>query len=117
MIESLADARGVEETYALLSFARRGDAHARHVGALQRLDARLPRPDETTPYLAPQLANLPYISKPRVEPRRLSTGHVPLEIARIGSAWRISCTGCGEASPAVQFRWQVLEQTVACRCT
>ena len=29
------------------------------------------------------------------------------------TAWRISCTGCGEASPLVQFRWQVLDQTVA----
>ena len=46
----------------------------------------------------------------------LSTGREPLEIARIGSAWRISCTGCGEASPLVEFRWQVLDQTVACRC-
>jgi hypothetical protein len=46
----------------------------------------------------------------------LSTGQVALEIARIGSAWRISCTGCGEASPPVQFRWQVFEQTVPCRC-
>jgi len=43
-----------------------------------------------------ELSNLPNIGKPRVEPRRLSTGHAPLEIARIGSAWRISCTGCGE---------------------
>ena len=44
------------------------------------------------------------------------SGQAPLEIARIGSAWRIRCTGCGEASPLVQFRWQVLDQTVPCRC-
>ena len=58
----------------------------------------------------------PDISKPRVEPKRLSTGQRALEIARIGQRWRISCTGCGEASPLVEFRWQVLDQTVACRC-
>ena len=43
-------------------------------------------------------------------------GQVPLEIARFGDAWRMSCTGCGETSVAVEFRWQVLDQTVACRC-
>jgi hypothetical protein len=117
VIDSLADAVGVEGAYALLSFARRGHADPRHAAVLSRLAARLPRPGETTPYLEPELTNLPYVSKPRVEPRRLSTGHVPLEIARVGAAWRISCTGCGESSPAVQFRWQVLDQTVACRCT
>ena len=31
-------------------------------------------------------------------------------------AWRISCTGCGESSRLVQFRWQVLDETVDCRC-
>jgi RNA polymerase primary sigma factor len=71
---------------------------------------------DAAPYLELGLSNLPAIAKPRVEPKRLSTGREPLEIARIGSAWRISCTGCGEASPLVEFRWQVLEQTVACRC-
>jgi RNA polymerase primary sigma factor len=73
------------------------------------------KPDDA-PYLELELANLPAIVKPRVEPKKLSTGREPLEIARIGNAWRISCTGCGEASPLVEFRWQVLDQTVACRC-
>lgn len=116
LVESLADALGVAVTYALLSFARRDQSGPRHVVALRRLDSRLPRPDGAPTYLSLELTNLPPITKPRVEPRRLSTGHLPLEIARIGSAWRISCTGCGEASPVVQFRWQVLDQTVACRC-
>jgi RNA polymerase primary sigma factor len=116
LVESLADALGVAVTYALLSFSRRDQSGPRHVVALRRLDSRLPRPDGAPTYLSLELTNLPPITKPRVEPRRLSTGHLPLEIARIGSAWRISCTGCGEASPVVQFRWQVLDQTVACRC-
>ena len=52
------------------------------------------------PYLELELPELPEIAKPTVKPKRLSTGQAPLEIARIGSAWRISCTGCGEASAA-----------------
>jgi superfamily II DNA or RNA helicase len=116
MVESLSDALGVEATYALLSFARRDQLGPHCENAVRRLDVRLPLPYDTTPYLAPELTALPHISKPKVAPKRLSTGHVPLEIARIGSAWRISCTGCGESSPVVQFRWQVLDQTVACRC-
>jgi len=68
------------------------------------------------PYLELELSNLPVVAKPKVQPKRLSTGQAPLEIARIGSEWRISCTGCGEASRLVRFRWQALEETVACRC-
>jgi len=34
----------------------------------------------------------------------------------VGDAWRISCTRCGETSVLVQYRWQVLDQTVDCRC-
>jgi superfamily II DNA or RNA helicase len=112
----LVDAMGVEVAYAFLSYARRDLADPEVEAALARLDAQLPRPRADAPYLEVELATLPRIAKPRVKPKVLSTGQAPLEIARIGSAWRISCTGCGEASPLVQFRWQVLDQTVACRC-
>ena len=116
--EPLADEMGVEAAYAFLSFAQRDRADPQHEAAIRRLDARLPRPkpEPEAPYLELALANLPPIAKPRLEPRHLSTGRAPLEIARVGSAWRISCTGCGEASPLVQFRWQVLDETVVCRC-
>jgi superfamily II DNA or RNA helicase len=117
MVETLADALGVEVAYAFLSFARRDRPDPRHDDAIRELGERLPQPvRDAAPYLELGLANLPPIAKPRVEPRRLSTGQAPLEIARVGSGWRISCTGCGETSAPVQFRWQVLDQTVACRC-
>ena len=83
---------------------------------MRALGARLPRPAGADAYLPIDLPDLPEIAKPKVQPKRLSTGQMALEIARIGSGWRISCTGCGEASPLVQFRWQVLDQTVDCRC-
>jgi superfamily II DNA or RNA helicase len=113
---ALADGMDVETEYALLGFAHGQPGDPERDSVLRGLEARLPRPKRDAPYLELELANLPKIAKPRVEPKRLSTGQAPLEIARIGSAWRISCTGCGEASPLVQFRWQVLDQTVACRC-
>jgi superfamily II DNA or RNA helicase len=115
-IESMAVLMGTEVAYAFLSFARPDPSGALRDSAIRVLGARLPQPDATPTYLPLELTNLPKITKPRVEPKRLSTGQMALEIARVGSAWRISCTGCGEASPIVQFRWQVLEQTVACRC-
>ena len=37
---------------------------------------------DSAPYLELELAELPQIAKPKVEPKRLSTGQVPLEIAR-----------------------------------
>ncbi len=116
-VEPLADALGVEAAYAFLSFTPRDGSGPRWEEALGALGARLPQPArDTAPYLEVELAPLPQIAKPRAEPKRLSTGQAPLEIARVGSEWRISCTGCGESSAPVQFRWQVLDQTVACRC-
>jgi superfamily II DNA or RNA helicase len=113
---SLADDLGAETTYALLSFGNWRPSDPARDDVLRALEARLPKPAPDAPYLELELSNLPEIAKPRVEPKRLSTGQAPLEIARVGSGWRISCTGCGEASPSVEFRWQVLDQTVACRC-
>jgi RNA polymerase primary sigma factor len=116
-VERMAAQLGVETAYAFLSFPRRDASPVRRDAAVRVLGSRLPRPEpDASPYLEVTLAELPNIAKPRVEPKRLSTGQAPLEIARIGSEWRISCTGCGEASAPVQFRWQVLDQTVACRC-
>ena len=129
--DALVDALGVEVTYAFFAFARAARTDARLARVLDRLDARLPppatpeqpaesgeraEPASDTRYLELTLANLPEITKPKVQPKRLSTGQAPLEIARIASGWRISCTGCGEVSRPVQFRWQVLDETVNCRC-
>jgi len=106
----------VETQYALLAFATGGALSASDEAELARLEGSLPQPSSTTTYLEPELSELPTVAKPKVEPQRHSTGEVALEIARVGDSWRISCTGCGEASPPVKFRWQVLDQTVPCRC-
>jgi superfamily II DNA or RNA helicase len=110
-----------ETAYALLAFARRAPLDAPSRAMLEKLDGRLPtpsaeRPYATRPYLEPELIELPRITKPRLKPKRLSTGNEALEIARVGSSWRISCTGCGESSPLVDYRWQLFDQTVDCRC-
>jgi RNA polymerase primary sigma factor len=106
----------IETAYALRAFTRDGRSDPGGPAELARLEARLPPPAPDAPYLEVELAAVPEIAKPRAKPKRLSTGDAPLEIARAGSGWRIRCTGCGERSPLVQFRWQVLDQTVACRC-
>ncbi|HEX5587219.1 MAG TPA: hypothetical protein VFZ17_07930, partial [Acidimicrobiia bacterium] len=115
-VASLAASLGVEEVYALLSFTARPRSDEHEAEAIAQLGLRLPAPTSTPEYLPLELTQLPEIAKPKVEPRRLSTGQMPLEIAQVGSAWRMRCTGCGQASAPVQFRWQVLDQTVACRC-
>ncbi len=116
MVDALADRLGVEVAYAFSSFARRQQPGV-YREAIRRLGVRLRQPErDASPYLEVEIADLPRVTKPRVATKRLSTGQAPLEIARIGAAWRISCTGCGETSAPVQFRWQVLDQTVACRC-
>jgi hypothetical protein len=103
----------------LLAFSRSDPSAARREAAIRRLGPKLPQPKTTpdaAPYLEVEIAPLPQIAKPRVEAKRLSTGQVALEIARVKGGWRISCTGCGESSRLVEFRWQALDQTVACRC-
>jgi superfamily II DNA or RNA helicase len=107
----------VETQYALLAFTSGGTVTAEGEVELARLARALPEPESGAPYLEPELAELPTVNKPKVEPPRLSTGEVALEIAQVGSGWRISCTGCGESSPLVQYRWQVLDETVPCTCT
>jgi superfamily II DNA or RNA helicase len=114
---ALAGTMGVEPAYAYLSFAAHDARSERRAAAIRRLGPRLPAPDaDASPYVELELTELPTISKPRVEPKRLSSGHAPLEIARVGNGWRISCTGCGESSPLVQFRWELFDQTIACLC-
>ena len=106
----------IETEYTLRAFTREGRSDAGGAAELERLEARLPRPTPDAPYLEVELSALPEIAQPRAKPKRLSTGDAPLEIASTGSGWQIRCTGCGETSPLVKFRWQVLDQTVACRC-
>ncbi len=115
-IAATADASDVEVAYALLTFAQQNHEDAIDEATIRALETRLPPPSDKASYLELALSELPRVSKPRVKPKRLSTGQVALEIARVGSGWRISCTGCGEASPLVEYRWQVLDQTVPCRC-
>jgi RNA polymerase primary sigma factor len=107
----------VEVAYARLAFTDRHAIDNARTADLDRLEPRLPKPRDAKPrYLELSQANLPRVATPKVAPKRLSTGEVALEIARVGDAWRIRCTGCGEASPLVQFRWQALDQVVNCRC-
>jgi RNA polymerase primary sigma factor len=108
---------GVETAYALLAYARGGPPAPARDAALERLAPRLPRPEpDDAPYLDIELPELPEIATPTVKPKRLSTGQAPLAITQTASGWRIHCTGCGESSPFVQFRWQALEESVTCRC-
>src|SRR3954454_22237654 len=116
MVDALVDNLGVEVAYALCTYARGADATTVDADALVRLNARIPVPSKTIEYLDLELAPLPEVAKPKIVPKKLSTGQVALEIARVGDGWRISCPGCGESSPPVEFRWQVLDQTVPCRC-
>jgi superfamily II DNA or RNA helicase len=102
--------------YALLAFTGRDPADAGVAEELVRLDARLPAAAIEAPYLEVTLTEVPEIATPKAKPKRLSTGQAPIEIARVDEAWLIRCTGCGEASRLVQFRWQALEETIDCRC-
>jgi RNA polymerase primary sigma factor len=114
--DALADAMGVETAYAFLSFGQPSRTDALWEATRGQLEAQLPAPAPDGPYLEVELAELPPVLTPMVKPKQMSNGQAPLEIASTGSGWRISCTGCGESSPLVKFRWQALDQSVVCRC-
>ena len=117
VVGALAAAVGVETAYAYLCFARRAQLDDLRAAAVRLLDRRLPlAADDTAPYVELELAELPRIAQPKVEARRLSTGQSPLEIEPVEAGWQLICTGCGEVSAPVPYRWQVLDQTVTCRC-
>src|SRR5439155_18661179 len=102
---------------AYLCFARRPELAALRAAAIGQLGPRLPEPaPDLAPYLEVELAELPRIAKPQIEAHRLLTGQAPLEIEPVEAGWQLMCTGCGEVSVAVPYRWQVLDQTVTCRC-
>jgi hypothetical protein len=116
-VAMIADTLGVEPLYAYVSFALPDDHDPLAQAARRLLEPRLPQPEpEVAPYLEVELMELPDIARPKVEPRRLSTGQAPLEIVEVGGAWQLRCTGCGEGSPLAHYRWQVFDLTVACRC-
>lgn len=111
---------GFETLYALTSFLRWDEVGPLHRAVWSRAVVALPRHEQTEiedlPYLEPEPLELPLVIKPKVPPKQLSTGHAPLEISATDGQWRMSCVGCGALSPPVRFRWQVLDQTVDCRC-
>ena len=78
--------------------------------------ASSPHPDATADYLEPELTNLPEVKKPKVEPTRLSTGEVALQIARSASGGASAAPVAARRHRSVQYRWQALDQTVPCRC-
>ncbi|MGD9793008.1 MAG: DEAD/DEAH box helicase [Acidimicrobiia bacterium] len=118
VVEMLTERMSVEGLYAYMSFARPSAPASELQQAVWRLlEPQLPEPGpDAAPYLELEIADLPEITKPKVEPRRLSTGQAPLEINAVDEGWQMSCTGCGQTTAAVRFRWQLLDETVACRC-
>ncbi|MDH5290442.1 MAG: DEAD/DEAH box helicase [Acidimicrobiia bacterium] len=120
-VAALADDHGPEAVYAYAAFAR-PEASGPGLVAARRLEVQLPPPPEEPddvarlPYLEPDLSELPELHQPKQPPKRLSTGEAPLVISAVGPNWQLTCTGCGATSPVVRFRWQALEQTVACAC-
>jgi len=118
-VAALVAALGPECVYAYASFGRSSarDPQPWQHAAWRLVEGRIPQPWPDNPsYLPMDLEDLPEVSQPKVVPKRLSSGQAPLEIAQGPSGWHMRCTGCGEGSAAVRFRWQVLDGSVACRC-
>ncbi len=117
VVAAFATDVGIEAAYAYLCFARRTQLGALRDVALRHLGPQLPSAEpDSAPYLELDVVDLPRIAKPKVEPRRMSTGQSPLEIEPVDDGWQLSCTGCGAVSAPVPYRWQALDQTITCEC-
>ena len=84
-------------TYALLSFPATS-SHADGMTPRSACSARGCPSPRLPPYLELELADAPADHQAARRAEAAVDRRGPLEIARIGAAWRISCTGCGEAS-------------------
>jgi ERCC3/RAD25/XPB C-terminal helicase len=120
VVAEVAGHIGFELLYAVVSFLRWDETGPLHDAVWRRAAVALPpverREVDELPYLDPEPLDLPSVLKPKVVPKKLSTGQAPLEITLIDGQWHMRCIGCGTLSPPVRFRWQVLDQTVDCRC-
>lgn len=117
VVRAFADEVGREAADAYLRFARHVTDDGLRTAAARELGA--PRPEAAPPpdrYLEVPIAELPEVAKPKAKPKRLSTGASPLAIRPMADGFRLTCTGCGQSSKPVKFRWQVHDETVACRC-
>jgi superfamily II DNA or RNA helicase len=115
-VRALAADLGVETAYALIAFARSGFADRVRAMATETLFELLPESGPHAPFVEFDVLTLPRVSVPKKPSPRLSTGQAPVEVTRTGNGWSIRCTGCGETSNSVEFRWQALDQLIACRC-
>lgn len=107
-----------EVLYAHLNYLqwdRRGALHSQAQGPAP-LPTDVEADPAARPYLEADTLDLPVVATPKAVPRRLSTGERPLVLTAAGSSWSMRCTGCGEQSTPVRFRWQAFDQTVDCRC-
>ncbi len=70
------------------------------------------------PYIELKSPELPEIAQPKVpkEKPRLSSGENPVALQAIGKEWALSCTGCGVTSEPRSYKWQALDDKVACEC-
>jgi len=120
LVDDVARRIGPERLYAVVSFARWDRTGPLHEAVRRRIMPRLAQPESAVtaelPYLELDELDLPVVARPKVAPKKLSTGEAPLEITEIDGLWHMRCVGCGALSPGVRFRWQVLDQTVDCRC-
>lgn len=119
VVRALTAEVGGEAADAYLSFARAATDEEGLRAAAWRVRGRRPEPAAGAgdpPYLELPLVELPEVARPKPKPKRLSTGASPLAIRSVADGFRLTCTGCGQSSRPVRFRWQVHEETVACRC-
>lgn len=115
-VQELAVELGVETAYALIAFAREWFTEPVRAVAAETLFGQLPGPGLHAPFVEFEALALPAVSVPKKPSPRLSTGQAPVEVTRTSTGWSIRCTGCGESSNSVEFRWQALDQMIACRC-
>lgn len=119
VVRAFAAEVGREAADAYLRFARGAADEGLRAAAWRELGRHRPEPGPepgATPYLEMPLVELPDVAQPKPEPKRLSTGASPLAIRPVADGFRLTCTGCGQSSRPVRFRWQVHDETVACRC-
>ncbi len=114
--DEIWESLGKVALYARLSYLAWAEVTPLHTEVWNRYANEPPVEVEQIEYLEVEKLEAPEIEKPKPKKKRLSTGELPVILAKVEGGFVVKCSGCGAASEPTPYKWQALDQTVECDC-
>jgi hypothetical protein len=114
--DEIWESLGKVALYARLSYLAWAEVTPLHAAVWSRYANEPPVAVEQIEYLEVEKLEAPEIEKPKPKKKRLSTGELPVILAKVEGGFVVKCSGCGAASEPKPYKWQALDETVECDC-